>query len=122
MMKVILKTYKYRMYPNKEQQQMLAKYFGSVRFVYNHFLAERKQQYEKKASVILSIQMVNAYYFLLKKITTGQHSKYLRILSTLNHIRKYCAQYIVTMAIKYGILTYIAIMMKIHAGIIFLAT
>ena len=26
---------------------MLAKYFGSVRFVYNHFLAERKQQYEK---------------------------------------------------------------------------
>ena len=35
MMKVILKTYKYRMYPNKEQQQMLAKYFGSVRFVYN---------------------------------------------------------------------------------------
>lgn len=48
MMKVILKTYKYRMYPNKEQQQMLAKYFGSVRFVYNHFLAERKQQYTVK--------------------------------------------------------------------------
>lgn len=47
MMKVILKAYKYRMHPNKEQQQMLAKYFGSVRFVYNHFLAERKQQYEK---------------------------------------------------------------------------
>ena len=33
------------MYPNNEQEQMLAKYFGSVRFVYNHFLAERKQQY-----------------------------------------------------------------------------
>lgn len=46
-MKVILKTYRYRMYPNKEQQQMLAKYFGSVRFVYNHFLAERKRQYEE---------------------------------------------------------------------------
>ena len=26
---------------------MLANYFGSVRFVYNHFLAERKEQYEK---------------------------------------------------------------------------
>ena len=46
-MKVILKTYKYRMYPNKEQEQILAKYFGAVRFVYNHFLAERKQQYEE---------------------------------------------------------------------------
>ena len=44
-MKVIFKTYKYRMCPNKEQEQTLAKYFGSVRFVYNHFLAERKQQY-----------------------------------------------------------------------------
>ena len=43
----IYKTYKYRMYPNKEQEQVLARYFGSVRFVYNHFLAERKRQYEE---------------------------------------------------------------------------
>ena len=26
---------------------MLANYFGSVRFVYNHFLAKRKEQYEQ---------------------------------------------------------------------------
>lgn len=44
----IYKTYKYRMYPNKEQEQVLARYFGSVRFVYNHFLAERKRQYEER--------------------------------------------------------------------------
>ena len=43
---MIFKTYKYRLYPNKEQEQILAKYFGSVRFIYNHFLAERKQQYD----------------------------------------------------------------------------
>ena len=43
----IYKTYKYRMYPNKEQEQVLARYFGSVRFVYNHFLAERKKQYDE---------------------------------------------------------------------------
>ena len=43
----IYRTYKYRMYPNKEQEQVLARYFGSVRFVYNHFLAERKRQYEE---------------------------------------------------------------------------
>ena len=46
-MKVILKTYRYRLYPNKKQEQTLAKYFGSVRFIYNHFLAERKQQYDE---------------------------------------------------------------------------
>ena len=46
-MKVILKTYKYRLLPNKEQEEILARYFGTVRFVYNHFLAERKNQYDK---------------------------------------------------------------------------
>lgn len=46
-MATIYKTYKYRMYPNKEQEQVLARYFGSVRFVYNHFLAERKKQYDE---------------------------------------------------------------------------
>lgn len=43
----IHKTYKYRLYPNKEQEQILARYFGSVRFVYNYFLAERKKQYDE---------------------------------------------------------------------------
>ena len=46
-MKIIHKTYKFRLLPNKEQERMFAKYFGSVRFVYNYFLAERKEQYEK---------------------------------------------------------------------------
>lgn len=46
-MKMIQKTYKFRLYPNKEQERMLANHFGSVRFVYNHFLAKRKEQYEK---------------------------------------------------------------------------
>lgn len=32
------KVYKYRIYPNKEQQAFLAKCFGCSRFVYNHFL------------------------------------------------------------------------------------
>jgi putative transposase len=38
-------TYKYRMTPNKEQQAKLAAHFGCVRFVYNHFLAQRKELY-----------------------------------------------------------------------------
>ena len=43
----IRKTFKYRIYPNKEQQDKLAVYFGNVRFVYNYFLSERKNQYEQ---------------------------------------------------------------------------
>jgi putative transposase len=38
-------TYKYRLVPNQDQQAKLAANFGCVRFVYNHFLAQRKEQY-----------------------------------------------------------------------------
>ena len=44
---MVYRTYKFRMYPNAEQRQVLARYFGSVRFIYNHYLAERKRQYEE---------------------------------------------------------------------------
>ena len=47
MEKKIHKSYKYRIYPTKEQEIFLLKHFGSVRFIYNYFLAERKEQYEK---------------------------------------------------------------------------
>jgi len=40
-------TYKFRLYPNKEQQHRLSAHFGCVRFVYNHFLEERKTAYEQ---------------------------------------------------------------------------
>ena len=41
------KAYKYRIYPNREQRILLAKTFGCTRFVYNHYLAKRKDAYEK---------------------------------------------------------------------------
>lgn len=41
------KTYKFRIYPTAEQEVLLAKHFGCARFVYNHFLNERKEQYLK---------------------------------------------------------------------------
>ncbi|KIO59201.1 RNA-guided endonuclease TnpB family protein [Caldifermentibacillus hisashii] len=41
------KAFKFRLYPNKEQEELLSKTFGCVRFVYNKMLAERKETYEK---------------------------------------------------------------------------
>jgi putative transposase len=46
-MKVVNKTYKFRLYPNEEQEILLSKHFGCSRFVYNYFLNERKEQYQK---------------------------------------------------------------------------
>ncbi len=44
----MLKAYKYRIYPNKDQEEVLAKTFGCCRFVYNQTLAYRKEKYEKE--------------------------------------------------------------------------
>lgn len=44
----MLTTYKYRIYPNKAQKELLAKTFGCCRFVYNQTLAYRKEKYEKE--------------------------------------------------------------------------
>lgn len=38
----MLKTYKYNIYPTKEQQYTLAKIFGHVRYVYNIALDTKK--------------------------------------------------------------------------------
>lgn len=46
-MKKVNKTYKFRIYPNAEQGQSLARHFGHSRFVYNYFLNQRKEQYLK---------------------------------------------------------------------------
>ena len=35
------KAFLYRIYPNKQQKEIIAKTFGSCRFVYNKYLAMR---------------------------------------------------------------------------------
>lgn len=40
------KAYKYRIYPNKKQKELIAKTFGCVRFVYNYFLDLKINEYK----------------------------------------------------------------------------
>ena len=46
------KAYKYRIYPNKRQKELLAKTFGCCRFVYNHFLNKRIETYQKEQKTL----------------------------------------------------------------------
>ena len=39
-------SYKFRIYPNREQQTLIQKTFGCARYVYNHFLAQRTAEYK----------------------------------------------------------------------------
>lgn len=53
----MLKAYKYRIYPNKEQRTFFSKTFGCVRFVYNKMLADRINSYhESQKSIDKSIK------------------------------------------------------------------
>jgi putative transposase len=44
-MKTIYRSYKYAINPSKEQQILLSKHFGCVRYVFNYFLNQRKEQF-----------------------------------------------------------------------------
>ena len=48
----MLKSYKYKINPNEGQKVLLNKHFGSIRFVYNFFLNERKREYETNKNTI----------------------------------------------------------------------
>ena len=43
----MLKAYKYRIYPNKEQEILINKNIGCTRFVFNHYLSERIDNYKE---------------------------------------------------------------------------
>ena len=44
------KAYKFRIYPTKEQKKFFQKSFGSVRYVYNHYLEMRINKYKEDKS------------------------------------------------------------------------
>lgn len=54
----MLRAYKFRLYPNKNQEELLLKHFGSCRKVYNMVLDLHKQNYEQTG------QNWNRYFYL----------------------------------------------------------
>lgn len=60
------KAYKYRIYPNKRQQELIQKTFGCCRFVYNYFLNLRINEY-KNNEKYLSYNDTSKLLTLLKK-------------------------------------------------------
>lgn len=65
-MKIIKYTYKFRLKPTKEQEILLNKHFGSVRYVYNYFLNQRKEEYlNNKKSITYNKQ--SGYLTQLKR-------------------------------------------------------
>lgn len=63
----MLKAYKYRIYPNRQQIEQIQKTFGCCRFVYNQTLAYRKEKYENTKESMNKISCNNYVNQVLKK-------------------------------------------------------
>ena len=63
------RSYKFRIYPNKEQSSRIQQTFGSVRFLYNQMLADKIKYYEKtKESLYVSPKHYKAFYPWLNEV------------------------------------------------------
>jgi putative transposase len=63
----IKKTYKYRLYPTSSQQNILEKHLSLCRWLYNHFLEERRTLYEKKKTRITCYDQIKEIPTLKKE-------------------------------------------------------
>lgn len=75
--KIIQRTYKFELRPNQEQKVLLAKHFGCVRWVYNNFLGQRKEQYKETGKS-------EGYYKQSPKLTQLKKVKALDWLKEVN--------------------------------------
>ena len=53
------RAYRYRIYPNKKQKEIIAKTFGCCRFVYNKYLAKRIEMYKQNKETFSYVQCAN---------------------------------------------------------------
>ena len=66
----MFRSMKYRLYPNKEQEVLLAKHFGCVRFVYNYCLNVKKTAWEERKENISRYALTNLLPKLKKEEDT----------------------------------------------------
>ena len=57
--KAVEKAYKYRIYPNKKQRELIHKTFGCCRFVYNRYLSKKIETYEKDKKSLSYVECAN---------------------------------------------------------------
>ena len=84
----INKAFKFRIYPNQEQQKLINQTFGCVRFVYNHFLNQRNELYktEKKSTTYVNqakeLTLLKQKLIWLKEVDSVSLQSALRNLDT----------------------------------------
>ena len=83
------KAYKFRLYPNKEQKELINKSFGSCRFVYNYYLSNIKNKGYQNAYSNISdyVNNLKYEYTFLQEVDSTIIRKTLFYLD--NNLKKY---------------------------------
>lgn len=83
------KAYKFRLYPNKEQKELINKSFGSCRFVYNYYLSNIKNKGYQNAYSNISdyVNNLKYEYTFLQEVDSTVIRKTLFYLD--NNLKKY---------------------------------
>ena len=71
------KAYKYRIYPNKKQQELINKHIGCCRFVYNLCLEKKINAYKTSKKSISCFELIN----LLPSLKKEQETSFLKEVS-----------------------------------------
>ena len=63
----MIKGYKIRIYPNKEQKILIEKHFGACRFIWNYMLNLQNENYEAGNKYLSRFDMINLLPQIKKK-------------------------------------------------------
>ena len=77
---------KYRIKPNKAQEQLLQQTFGCVRLVYNHYLAERINAYDKKGTSLNYFDNANDLKLLKQELSFLKDVDSIALQQSLRHL------------------------------------
>ena len=86
----MIETYKFRLYPTKEQEVLLAKHFGSVRFVYNWALDYSQKKYKTDGKYLgwMSIATSQDFKNLKQEKTWLKEINSQSICNSIGHLGK----------------------------------
>ena len=82
------KSFRYRLYPTKQQEVQIQKNFGYVRFVYNYYLAKRIVLYEKSKETFNYYACAKDLTQLKKELTWLKEADYTSLQSALKNLDK----------------------------------
>ena len=77
---------KYRIKPNKAQEQLLQQTFGCVRLVYNHYLAERINAYDKNGTSLNYYDNANELKLLKQELSFLKDVDSIALQQSLRHL------------------------------------